>query len=30
VVGAVLLGRLMPGFTKYETNDDAPPERLSS
>src|SRR5438105_2779937 len=26
VVGAVLLGRLMPGFTNYE----APPERLSS
>jgi len=30
VVGAVLLGRLMPGFTNYETNDKAPPERLSS
>jgi hypothetical protein len=30
VVGAVLLGRLMPGFTNYEAKDEAPPEGLSS
>jgi MFS family permease len=30
VVGAALLGRLMPGFTNYEAKDEAPPEGLSS